>query len=127
LPSRRRPRFDPCRAGLGILTNEKTRWNAGAIHSRDPVTRLAYLLVIVICLPLARVALFLAALDLRVALLSLTSTVCAGSFGLLASLLPRAARGCYFPRFVPYLLFVLCLSLFRDLAGSAGADVRVEG
>ncbi len=87
--------------------NQHTRWNAGAIHARDWQTRLSYLLVIVLYLPLTLVLLPLGFLDWRVPVLSLTSFVSVGSFGLLAGLYPGIDRQRYGRRFVPYLAFFL--------------------
>ena len=87
--------------------NQHTRWNAGAIHARDWQTRLVYLLVIVLYLPLTLVVLPLGLLDWRVAVLSLTSFVSVGSFGFLAGLDPGVERARYYRRFVPYLVFFL--------------------
>lgn len=86
---------------------QHTRWNAGAIHARDWQTRLAYLLVIVLYLPLTLVTLPIGFLDWRVAAISLTSFVCVGSFGLLAGCYPGTHRARYYRRFVPYLVFFL--------------------
>lgn len=87
--------------------NQHTRWNAGAITARDWQTRLVYLLVIVLYLPLTLAVLPLGFLDWRVPLLSLTSLVSVGSFGLLAGLYPAVDRARYYRRFVPYLVFFL--------------------
>jgi len=87
--------------------NQHTRWNAGAIFARDWQTRLSYLFVIVIYLPLTLVLLPLGLLDWRVPLLSLTSLVSVGSFGLLAGLYPGVARARYYQRFLPNLVFFL--------------------
>ena len=87
--------------------NQHTRWNAGAIHARDWQTRLVYLLVIVLYLPLTLAVLPLGFLDWRVPLLSLTSFVSVGSFGLLAGLYPGVERARYCRRFLPYLAFFL--------------------
>jgi cellulose synthase/poly-beta-1,6-N-acetylglucosamine synthase-like glycosyltransferase len=86
---------------------QHTRWNAGAIHARDWQTRVVYLLVIVIYLPLTLVVLPLGFLDWRVAAISLTSLVSVGSFGLLAGLYEGVDRARYFLRFLPYLVFFL--------------------
>ena len=85
--------------------NQHTRWNAGAIHARDWQTRLVYLLVIVLYLPLTLVVLPLGLGDWRVAALSLTSFLSVGSFGFLAGLNPGVERARYYRRFVPYLVF----------------------
>jgi len=87
--------------------NQHTRWNAGAIFARDWQTRVTYLLVIVIYLPLTLVLLPLGALDWRVPLVSLTSLVSVGSFAFLAGLNPGGERGRYYRRFLPYLVFFL--------------------
>jgi 1,2-diacylglycerol 3-beta-glucosyltransferase len=87
--------------------NQHTRWNAGAIHARDWQTRLMYLLVIVLYLPLTLAVLPLGFLDWRVPVLSLTSLVSVGSFGLLAGLYPGIDRPRYYARFLPYLVFFL--------------------
>ena len=86
---------------------QHTRWNAGAIHARDWQTRLTYLLVIVLYLPLTLAVLPLGFLDWRVPLLSLTSFVSVGSFGLLAGLYPGVERARYYRRFLPCLVFFL--------------------
>jgi len=87
--------------------NQHTRWNAGAIYARDWQTRVSYLLVIVIYLPLTLVLLPLGFLDWRVPLLSLTSLVSVGSFAFLAGLNPGVERKRYFLWFLPYLVFFL--------------------
>ncbi|MCX7029193.1 MAG: glycosyltransferase [Spirochaetes bacterium] len=87
--------------------NQHTRWNVGAIHARDWQTRLVYLLVIVLYLPLTLVLLPLGLLDWRVPVLSLTSFVSVGSFGLLAGLYPGVDRPRYYLRFLPHLVFFL--------------------
>jgi poly-beta-1,6-N-acetyl-D-glucosamine synthase len=87
--------------------NQHTRWNAGAIYARDWQTRLSYLLVIVLYLPLTLVLLPVGFLDWRVPLLSLTSLVSVGSFGLLAGLYPGVPRARYYLRFLPNLVFFL--------------------
>jgi cellulose synthase/poly-beta-1,6-N-acetylglucosamine synthase-like glycosyltransferase len=86
---------------------QHTRWNAGAIHARDWQTRLVYLLVIVLYLPLTLAVLPLGFLDWRVPLLSLASLVSVGSFGFLAGLYPGVDRARYYLRFPPYLVFFL--------------------
>ncbi len=93
--------------GWRSYVNQHTRWNAGAIHARDWQTRLVYLLVIVLYLPLTLVVLPLGLVDWRVAALSLTSFVSVGSFGFLSGLNPGVARARYYRRFVPYLVFFL--------------------
>ncbi len=85
--------------------NQHTRWNAGAIHARDWQTRIVYLLVIVLYLPLTLAVLPLGLADWRVAALSLTSFVSVGSFGFLSGLNPGVERARYYRRFVPYLVF----------------------
>jgi 1,2-diacylglycerol 3-beta-glucosyltransferase len=87
--------------------NQHTRWNAGAIFARDWQTRISYLLVIVLYLPLTLVLLPLGFLDWRVPVLSLTSLVSVGSFGLLAGLYPGIERARYYLRFLPNLAFFL--------------------
>jgi cellulose synthase/poly-beta-1,6-N-acetylglucosamine synthase-like glycosyltransferase len=87
--------------------NQHTRWNAGAIHARDWQTRLVYLLVIVLYLPLTLAVLPLGFLDWRVPLLSLASLVSVGSLGILAGLYPGVDRARYYLRFLPYLVFFL--------------------
>ncbi len=87
--------------------DQHTRWNAGAIHARDWQTRLVYLLVIVLYLPLTLAVLPLGFLDWRVPLLSLASLVSVGSFGFLAGLYPGVDRARYYLRFPPYLVFFL--------------------
>ena len=63
--------------------------------------------MIVLYLPLTLVVLPLGFLDWRVPLLSLTSFVSVGSFGLLAGLYPGVERARYYRRFLPYLVFFL--------------------
>jgi cellulose synthase/poly-beta-1,6-N-acetylglucosamine synthase-like glycosyltransferase len=89
------------------FVNQHTRWNAGAVYARDWQTRLSYLAVIVLYLPLTLVLLPLGLLDWRVPLVSLTSFVSVGSFGFLAGLNPGVERRRYYLRFIPNLVFFL--------------------
>jgi cellulose synthase/poly-beta-1,6-N-acetylglucosamine synthase-like glycosyltransferase len=107
--------------------NQHTRWNAGAIHARDWQTRLAYLLVIVLYLPLTLAVLPLGALDWRVPLLSLTSFVSVGSFGLLAGVYPGVERVRYYRRFLPYLVFFLFFYSFVTWRAILGRRFEWKG
>jgi len=107
--------------------NQHTRWNAGAIHARDWQTRLVYLLVIVLYLPLTLAVLPLGFLDWRVPLLSLTSFVSVGSFGLLAGLYPGVKRACYYRRFMPYLVFFLFFYSFVTWRAVLGRRFEWKG
>jgi cellulose synthase/poly-beta-1,6-N-acetylglucosamine synthase-like glycosyltransferase len=84
---------------------QHTRWNAGALFAKDPVTRLFYVFIVLIYLVGSFLAAPLAIVDWRFILLAANAYLSMGLLGIVSGLYPGKARGRYFLRFLPYLLF----------------------
>jgi biofilm PGA synthesis N-glycosyltransferase PgaC len=85
--------------------DQHTRWNAGGLFSPDLVTRISFILVVLIYLVGSLVVLPLGLLDWRVPILSLNSFLSIGLLGALGGLYSKKHRARYFLRFLPYLFF----------------------
>ncbi|HEY9593045.1 MAG TPA: glycosyltransferase [Spirochaetia bacterium] len=89
----------------GAYVNQHTRWNAGGLFSPDIVTRLTYVLIVLVYLVGCIVVLPLGFLDWRVPVLSLNAFLCMGTLAFASGCYPDKRRPAYFARLLPYLFF----------------------
>jgi cellulose synthase/poly-beta-1,6-N-acetylglucosamine synthase-like glycosyltransferase len=87
------------------FVNQHTRWNAGALFSEDLVTRVSYILVVLVYLTASLLLIPFGFLDWRIPILSLTSFASIGLLGVFGGFYAGKDRGRYFARFLPYLFF----------------------
>jgi cellulose synthase/poly-beta-1,6-N-acetylglucosamine synthase-like glycosyltransferase len=85
--------------------NQHTRWNAGALFSPDLVTRLSYILVVLVYLVGSILVIPLGVLDWRVPVLSLNAFLSIGLLAAVGGFAEGTRRVPYFLRFLPYLFF----------------------
>jgi cellulose synthase/poly-beta-1,6-N-acetylglucosamine synthase-like glycosyltransferase len=93
------------KTGWKDYIDQHTRWNAGAIFSSDPITRLSYTFVVLIYLVGSLLVLPLGLLDVRVPLLSINAFLSIGILAFLAGFDEGKDRARYFVQFLPFLLF----------------------
>ena len=91
--------------GWREYVHQHTRWNAGGLFSRDPFTRVSFILVVLIYLVGSLLVIPLGFLDWRVPILSLNSFLSIGILAFIGGFYEGKRRGQYFLRFLPYLLF----------------------
>lgn len=103
------------KATWGEYLDQHTRWNAGALFSSDPVTRLAFILVVLVYLTSSLIVLPLGFLDWRIPLLSLTSFVSIGLLGVIGGFYGGKDRRRYFARFFPFLFLFAFFYVFVTL------------
>jgi len=84
---------------------QHTRWNAGGLFSTDPVTRISFIVVVLIYLVGSLLVLPLGALDARVPLLSLTSFLSIGLLAAVGGFYDGKRKGRYFAVLLPFVIF----------------------
>jgi cellulose synthase/poly-beta-1,6-N-acetylglucosamine synthase-like glycosyltransferase len=95
--------------------NQHTRWNAGGLFSEDPVTRVSYILVVLIYLTASLLLLPLGIVDWRVPVLSLTSFLSIGTLAAIGGFYEGKDRVRYFATFLPFLAFFAFFYVFVTL------------
>ena len=95
--------------------NQHTRWNAGGLFSEDPITRMSYILVVLIYLTASILLLPVGLLDWRVPVLSLTSFVSIGILAGVGGFYEGKDRLRYFATFLPFLVFFAFFYVFITL------------
>jgi len=111
--------------------DQHTRWNAGGLFSPDTVTRLCFILVVLVYLVGSLVVLPLGFADWRVPLLSLNSFLSIGILAGIGGCYEGKHRARYFLRLLPYLFFfgffysfITLRALFRRPFEWKGATLR---
>jgi cellulose synthase/poly-beta-1,6-N-acetylglucosamine synthase-like glycosyltransferase len=84
---------------------QHTRWNAGGLFSPDLVTRLSYMLIVLVYLVGSLLVMPLGFADWRVPVLSLNAFLSIGLLAFVSGLYPGKRRGVYYARLLPYLIF----------------------
>jgi cellulose synthase/poly-beta-1,6-N-acetylglucosamine synthase-like glycosyltransferase len=85
--------------------NQHTRWNAGGLFSPDIVTRLSYILIVLVYLVGSLLLLPFGFLDWRISVLSLNAFLSMGILAFVSGCYPDKRRPAYFLRLLPYLFF----------------------
>jgi cellulose synthase/poly-beta-1,6-N-acetylglucosamine synthase-like glycosyltransferase len=85
--------------------NQHVRWNAGGLFSSDLVTRVSFIIVVLIYLVGSLLVLPLGFVDWRVPVLSLNSFLSIGLLGFSGGFYQGKRKGSYFFRLLPYLFF----------------------
>jgi cellulose synthase/poly-beta-1,6-N-acetylglucosamine synthase-like glycosyltransferase len=93
------------KTGWRDFVQQHTRWNAGALFSSDLLTRISYILVVLIYLVGSILVMPLGILDWRVPLVSLTTFLSIGLLAALAGLSPGTRKARYYGRFLFFLVF----------------------
>ena len=106
---------------------QHTRWNAGGLFSTDPVTRISFIVVVLIYLVGSLLVLPLGALDARVPLLSLTSFLSIGLLAAVGGFYDGKRKGRYFAGLVPFVIFFEFFYSFITLRALARRPFEWKG
>ncbi|HTP59462.1 MAG TPA: glycosyltransferase [Spirochaetia bacterium] len=115
------------KARWGDYVNQHTRWNAGGLFSEDPVTRLSYIVVVLIYLTSNVVLLPLGFLDWRIAALSTTSFAGIAILAAVGALYERNDRLSYLARLLPFVVFFGFFYVFVTLRALAMKPFEWKG